>query len=145
MNETLLSAEGWPKRILRGVLALAMTGIGILHFTDPEPFVRIVPGALPAPLVLVYVSGLAEIAGGVGLLIPALRRAAGWGLIALYVAVFPANINMALNNIPLGNEPVPTWALWARLPFQILFIAWAYWVSIAKPKTLGRDQAHTQM
>jgi uncharacterized membrane protein len=126
--------EGLVKKILRVILALAMISIGILHFTSPEPFVRIVPAALPAPLMLVYVSGIAEIAGGIGILIPALRRAAGIGLIALYVAVFPANINMALNHLPLGNDPVPTWALWMRLPFQIVFIALAYWVAVARPR-----------
>ncbi|MDC3956097.1 DoxX family protein [Polyangium jinanense] len=122
--------ESRVKVALRVVLALAMIGVGILHFTSPEPFVHIVPAALPAPLALVYVSGVAEIAGGVGLLIPRLRRAAGIGLIALYVAVFPANINMAIHEIPIGEDPVPEWALWARLPFQIVFIAWAYWVGV---------------
>jgi uncharacterized membrane protein len=126
--------EGLAKKIFRLLQALTMTGIGILHFTSPEPFVRIVPAALPAPLALVYVSGIAEIAGGLGLLIPAVRRAAGIGLIALYIAVFPANINMALNHLPLGNEPVPTWALWMRLPFQFVFMACAYWVAVANTR-----------
>jgi uncharacterized membrane protein len=136
--------EGLVKKILRVILALAMIGVGITHFTSPEPFVRIVPAALPAPLALVYVSGIAEIAGGVGIMIPALRRTAGIGLIALYVAVFPANLNMALNHLPLGNDPMPTWALWMRLPFQIVFIAWAYWVAVAKTRTnaSGHDSAH---
>lgn len=128
-GQTITMSEGRAKPILRAVLALAMTSVGILHFVSPEPFVHIVPAALPAPLALVYISGVAEIAGGIGVMIPKLRRAAGLGLIALFIAVFPANINMALNNIPLGNDPVPTWALWARLPFQFLFIGWAYWVA----------------
>ncbi|HVK63179.1 MAG TPA: DoxX family protein [Polyangium sp.] len=122
--------ESRVKVVLRIVLALAMMGVGILHFVSPEPFVRIVPAALPAPLALVYVSGVAEIAGGVGLLIPRLRRAAGIGLIALYIAVFPANINMAIHEIQVGDDPVPAWASWARLPFQLVFIAWAYWVGV---------------
>jgi uncharacterized membrane protein len=126
--------DSLAKKILRIVLAIAMTVIGILHFTSPEPFVGIVPQALPAPLMLVYLSGIAEIAGGVGILIPALRRAAGIGLIALYIAVFPANLNMALNHLQIGNDPMPTWALWGRLPFQIVFIAWAYWVAVARPR-----------
>jgi uncharacterized membrane protein len=135
MTTSPAPVDGWLKKLLRVELALIMTGIGILHFTSPEPFVRVVPAALPAPLALVYLSGIAEIAGGVGLMIPPLRRAAGIGLIALYVAVFPANVNMAVNNLPLGNVLVPTWALWARLPFQIVLIAWAYWVAVAKPRT----------
>jgi uncharacterized membrane protein len=108
--------------------------VGIDHFVNPEPFVRIVPAYLPAPLALVYVSGAAEIAGGAGLFLPKLRRAASFGLIALYVAVFPANLNMALHDVPLGEEHLPPAALWGRLPLQLLFIAWAYWVGKPSPK-----------
>ena len=105
-----------------------MVAIGALHFARPKPFVRIVPKFLPAPLALVYVSGFFEILGGIGLLIPDTRAWAAWGLVALYVAVFPANIYMLTNNISLNpKKPIPRWALWARLPFQFLFIAWAYW------------------
>ncbi len=136
---TAAPSDGRTKTILRIILALAMTSVGVMHFTSPQPFVRIVPASLPAPLVLVYLSGIAEIAGGIGILIPAVRRAAGLGLIALYVAVFPANINMALNQIQLGNDPMPTWALWMRLPFQFVFIAWAYWVAVARSPQPPRD------
>jgi uncharacterized membrane protein len=131
--------DGLAKKILRVVLAFAMMSVGILHFTSPEPFVRIVPAILPAPLALVYLSGIAEFAGGFGILIPTFRRAAGWGLIALYIAVFPANINMALNHLPLGNDPVPLWTLWMRLPFQFVFMAWAYWVAVARTPMPQRD------
>ena len=89
-------------------------------------FEKIVPKMLPAPKLLVWISGVAEIAGGLGLLIPMTQRWAAWGLIALYVAVFPANINMAMNDLPLGRQKVPRWAQWARLPFQALFIGWAW-------------------
>jgi uncharacterized membrane protein len=116
------------KLVALWVLALAMIAIGLLHFVQPKPFVRIVPKFLPAPLALVYISGFFEIAGGVGLLIPATRVAAAWGLIALYIAVFPANIYMLTHNISLNpKKPIPRWALWARLPFQLVFIGWAYW------------------
>lgn len=105
-----------------------MITIGVLHFVTPKPFVRIVPKYLPAPLAVVYISGFFEIVGGVGLLVPATRAAAGWGLIALYIAVFPANINMLVHNISLDpKRPIPRWALWARLPLQFVLIAWAYW------------------
>ena len=83
------------------LLAVVMVAIGVLHFVRPKPFVRIVPKFLPAPLTLVYVSGFFEILGGIGLLIPETRVWAAWGLIALYVAVFPANINMLTENISL--------------------------------------------
>jgi uncharacterized membrane protein len=110
------------------LLALAMIAIGTLHFVRPKPFVRIVPKYLPAPLTLVYVSGFFEILGGIGLLVPATRAWAAWGLIALYVAVFPANVYMLMENISLDpRKPIPRWALWLRLPFQLLFIGWAYW------------------
>ena len=116
------------KPIALWALAIAMVGIGVLHFVQPKPFVRIVPKYLPAPLALVYISGFFEILGGIGLLVPATRVWAAWGLIALYLAVFPANIYMLTHNISLNpKKPIPRWALWLRLPFQFLFIAWAYW------------------
>ena len=109
-------------------LAIFMVGIGVLHFVRPKLFVRIIPKFLPAPLGLVYISGFFEIVGGVGLLIPETRALAAWGLIALYVAVFPANIYMLTHNISLDpKKPIPRWVLWLRLPFQFVFIAWAYW------------------
>ena len=115
------------KTALRFLLTALMVFIGIQHFLDPEPFVRIVPKALPAPRILVYVSGVFEILGGIGLVVPRTRRAAAWGLIALYVAVFPANVNMAVNSLPMGDRVVPPLLLWLRLPLQGLFIAWAWW------------------
>ena len=109
------------------ILALAMVGIGIAHFIWPGPFIDIVPDYLPAPRMLVYVSGVFEILGGVGLLVPPARRFSAWGLIALYVAVFPANIHMALHQItPAGTPPLPPWMPWARLPLQFALIYWAY-------------------
>ncbi|MCA9667850.1 MAG: DoxX family membrane protein [Myxococcales bacterium] len=118
--------------VMRWLLAAAMVAVGVLHFVTPAPFVKIVPALLPAPLLLVYLSGVFEIAGGLGLLLARTRRAAGWGLVALYVAVFPANINMAINNIQLGADAIPRWALWARLPLQAVLIALALWVSRAE-------------
>jgi uncharacterized membrane protein len=124
-----------PKIILRVVLALFMMGAGIKHFTDADTFVVMVPSWLPQPLWLVWISGVAELACGVGILLPAVRRAAGFGLIALYLAVFPANVNMALHDIPFRDEHVPSWALWARLPLQAVLIAWAWWVAVRRAKT----------
>ena len=113
--------------IVRALLAIFMIAIGLDHFVNPDFFVRIVPRVLPAPLVLVQVSGVFEVLGGVGLLIPRVRRAAGIGLVLLYIAVFPANVNMVLH--PELGGSIPLWALWLRLPFQIVFIALALWVS----------------
>jgi len=122
----------FPRRArvpLRILLAVAMMGVGVMHFVTPDPFVRIVPAYLPAPLALVYASGVFEILGGAGLLVKRARRAASFGLIALYVAVFPANVNMAVNDVSMnGMTHVPPALLWGRLPLQALFIAWAWWV-----------------
>jgi uncharacterized membrane protein len=116
------------KLVALWTLAVAMVGIGVLHFVRPKPFVRIVPKYLPAPLALVYISGFFEILGGLGLLLPATRAWAAWGLIALYLAVFPANIYMLTDDVSLDpKKPIPRWVLWLRLPFQLVFIAWAYW------------------
>jgi uncharacterized membrane protein len=115
------------KSFLRWVLTVVMVLQGLNHLVNPAPFVAMMPAELPWHLALVYISGVAEIAGGLGLILPATRRAAAWGLILLYLAVFPANVNMALHDIPLDGHDLPAWALWGRLPLQVLFIAWAYW------------------
>ncbi len=116
------------KPALRALLAAGMVYVGVRHFVDPAPFVAIVPEGLPAPGALVAISGACEIAGGAGLLVPFTRRAAAWGLIALYVAVFPANVNMAVNNLPFGGAHRP-FLLWLRLPLQFVLIAWAWWLA----------------
>ena len=108
------------------VLAVVMVLAGAMHFVAPKAYVRIVPRALPAPEALVVISGICEILGGLGLLVPSTRPWAAWGLIALFVAVFPANVNMAVNRIGFGRTPPPPWLLWARLPLQGVLIAWAY-------------------
>jgi uncharacterized membrane protein len=116
------------KLALKILLGVAMIGVGILHFVRPDGFVKIVPSYLPSPLALVYVSGFFEVLGGAGLLVPRTQRAAAWGLVLLYLAVFPANVNMALHGIQLDDQhPVPVAALWLRLPLQLLLIAWAWW------------------
>jgi uncharacterized membrane protein len=110
----------------RVLLAVVMVFAGVMHFVAPAGYARIVPRSLPAPRTLVLVSGVFEVLGGVGLLLPATRHLAAWGLIALFIAVFPANVNMAVNRIGFGRKPPPSWLLWARLPFQGVLIAWAY-------------------
>ena len=121
------------RTLLRTVLALAFVAAGILHLVRPRPYVRIVPDYLPAPELLVSVSGIAEVLGGVGLLVPATRRAAGIGLVALLVAVFPANVEMALHPARAGLG-LPEWALWARLPLQPALIA-AVWACAVRDRS----------
>ncbi len=111
------------KTVFRYLLSVTMVATGILHFVSPDKFAKIVPEWLPAPKALVLVSGFFEIAGGLGLLVRRTRIAAAWGLAALFAAVFPANVNMALHKIYTDNP----WILWGRLPFQGVLIAWAYW------------------
>lgn len=115
------------KVVLRWFLTVFMVLAGLNHFLDPDAYVAMMPDALPAHLALVYISGVAEIAGGLGLILPQTRRLAAWGIVLLLLAVFPANINMAINDIPLDGRDLPAWALWGRLPLQALFIAWACW------------------
>jgi uncharacterized membrane protein len=111
------------RTVLRRLAAIFFVVAGTFHFLKPEMYLQIMPPYFPAPQLLVAVSGIAEIAGGIGLLIPRLRRAAGWGLIALLFAVFPANIYMVQHPERFHFAP---WILWARLPLQFVFIAWVW-------------------
>jgi uncharacterized membrane protein len=113
------------RAISRWVLTIFMVGAGVNHFYNSPSYLGMMPAVLPAPLALVYVSGVAEILGGLGLILPATRRLAAWGLIALFIAVFPANLNMAVNHLPLGTRELPSWMLWGRLPLQLVLIWWA--------------------
>jgi uncharacterized membrane protein len=115
------------KENLRVVLAVAIMVVGVLHFAVSDPFVKIMPPYLPYHLELVYISGFFEILGGIGLLVPPVSQAAAWGLILLFIAVFPANINMAVNNINLPGIADSPALRWGRLPFQAVLIAWAWW------------------
>lgn len=115
------------KEILRGILAICTIIVGITHFIRPEQYARIVPSQFPHPVALVYISGVFEILGGIGLMIPLVSVAAAWGLIALFIAVFPANINQALHSIPIEGIPHHPILYWVRLPFQAVLIAWAWW------------------
>ena len=110
------------------LLAAVFVGAGVLHFVKPRVFEAIVPPSLPAPRLLVYLSGVAEVLGGAGLLVPALRVWAGWGLAALLVAVFPANLYMAQRSDRFARL-APRWLLLARLPLQAVLIVWVLWAS----------------
>jgi uncharacterized membrane protein len=112
-------------------LGLFFLAAGALHFLRPAAYEAIVPDALPARRELVYASGLAEIAGGAAVLPARTRRAAGWWLIATLVAVFPANVNMAVNAQRFRRVPEPL--LWLRLPLQALLVLWAWRVAAKRP------------
>ena len=117
---------------LRGPIPLGITFLfaGAMHFIRPRWYFAIMPDYLPAHRELVYASGVAEAAGGAGVLLAATRRAAGWWLIATLIAVFPANLWMAQN--PDRYKDVPKAALYARLPFQLVFIGWVWRVALRR-------------
>jgi uncharacterized membrane protein len=107
--------------------ALLYIAAGTLHFIKPEAYIRIMPPYLPWHQPLVLISGAFEILGGAGLLFPRVRRAAAWGLIALLIAVFPANIYMATNPIDAGASSIAPILRWGRLPVQVLLVWWLLW------------------
>ncbi len=109
---------------LRSLAAPFFVIAGALHFVKPEPYRAIMPKWVPAPDAMVALSGVAEIAGGAGLAVPGTRRPAGWGAAASLIAIFPANLEMALHPERFPQVPGGRHALWARLPLQALFIAW---------------------
>ena len=114
-----------------------MVVLGVLHFVALDAFAQIIPPELPSPRALVWISGVFEILLGLALVPEKTRRMAGFGLVALYVAVFPANVYMAVANVRVRDlPPAPPALLWGRLPFQVLFIAWALWVSRSRSQPL---------
>lgn len=122
--------RSWPKRIGLLLLAAFFAYAGVNHFTNPAFFEAIVPSWLPGPpLLVVYVSGFFEILGALGALLPQTRALAGWGLVALLVAVFPANAQMAIESERWVAAGTPLWALYLRLPLQLVLIAWAWWAT----------------
>jgi uncharacterized membrane protein len=112
-----------------GALAIMFLVTSTAHFTGMKyDLAAMMPEPLPNDLWIIYLTGVFEIAGAIGLLIPRTRRLAGIGLVLLLIAAFPANVNAALNGIPFGGEP-PT-PLWLRTPEQLLYIGMVWWTSI---------------
>jgi uncharacterized membrane protein len=116
------------------LVATVFVVAGSLHFVNAPIYERIVPPYLPAHAQLVAISGFFEILGGVGVAIPQTRRAAGIGLIALLVAVFPANLYMAADAGTFASF-LPAWALYARLPLQFVLALWVFNATVTAPKT----------
>jgi uncharacterized membrane protein len=115
------------RELTREFFAALFIGAGVLHFAAPSFWVPLVPTYLLAPKFLVLVSGFFEILGGVGLLIPQLRTAAGWGLVALLIAVFPAHVHVWRNDVPFAGIVLPWWGHALRMPLQAVFIAGVIW------------------
>jgi len=116
----------------RVALALFFIIAGASHLIAPAGYLAIMPAYIPWPAAMVALSGAAEILGGLGICFRSTRRSAGWWLIALLIAVFPANIHAISTGMVIGGHSVPAWMLWARLPFQLLFIVWVYRVCLRR-------------
>lgn len=116
------------KVILRVLLALVYFVAGVLHLKSPAGFLAITPAWVPVPEYVVAFTGVAEIAGAAGLLIPRVRRAAGIGLALYALCVWPANFNHAVNDLTIGDDNLSWWYHGPRLAFQPVFIWLALWV-----------------
>lgn len=114
-----------PGRAARG-LAFFFVVAGTLHFIRPREYEAIVPPYVPRAREVVAVSGVAEILGGLSALSPRLRPFTRWWLTALLVAVFPANVHLAVRPEQVRSLSIPRWLLWARLPAQAVFVAWVW-------------------
>jgi uncharacterized membrane protein len=132
MNHDSNATVGRLKQPLRYVMGIFYVVAGVMHFIAPKVYARVVPPQFPQPVTLVHLSGFAEIVLGIGVMIRRTRRRAAWGLIALLLAVFPANVHMATNE--MVPAAVPDWAddiarvaLWVRLPLQGVLLLWAWW------------------
>ena len=120
---------------LKGRIAATVMFIltGISHFTNTAAFLEITPDFIPATKEMIYLSGILEILGAIGLQIPRFRKFSAWGLILLLIAVFPANINAAVNDIRTEVAfGIGSWYLWVRLLFQPVFIWWVWWSALKK-------------
>lgn len=113
--------------------ALLYVVAGTLHFIKPDTYLKIMPPYIPWHLAMVAVSGGFEILGGLGLLVPQMRRAAAWGLVALLTAVFPANVYMATNPIDAGAASIAPVLRWVRLPLQLILVWWLLWCTRPRP------------
>lgn len=123
-----MAAEGKIRRIARLLLALAYGAVGVIHLKSPEAFLAIMPDMVPFPREVVLATGVAEIAGAIGLMIPRLRRAAAWGLAAYAVCVFPANIKHAVEAVAINGEVLGWGYHGPRLLAQPVIVWWALWV-----------------
>lgn len=116
------------KSILLYVMAVFYVAAGANHLVSPTVYLPMMPPYLPAHRELIWLSGVAEVALGIAVLVPMLRQWAAWGLIALLIAIFPANLHIAMQDVPLfgRSEGFGIWN-WVRLPLQAVLIAWAWW------------------
>ena len=134
------------KRGLSRLMGVTYAVAGVAHFLAPNAFARAVPPEFPRPRALVYLSGVAEVLLGVGMQFDRTRRASSWGIVALLVAVFPANVYMATDDaaaefVPDRFAGVARAAAWVRLPFQAVLVLWAWWHTLPDSESKGGDGA----
>jgi uncharacterized membrane protein len=116
------------KSVLLWLMAAFYVLAGVNHFINPDAYMPMMPPYLPWHRFLVYLSGLAEVVLGIGVLVPRWRSVSAWGIIALLIAIFPANLHIALHNVPVfGAEEGAGIFNWIRLPLQGVLILWAWW------------------
>ena len=140
MNQPYAAPQSLARRLARWVLALAYLVAGIAHLRSPAGFLAITPSWVPWPEAVVFFTGLAEIAGAGGLMIPRLRRAAGIGLALYALCVWPANFNHAWNDIALGGKHLTWWYHGPRLALQPVIVWWALWAGGVTDWPFGRKR-----
>ena len=119
------------KQALLWVMGIGYVFAGVLHFVTPDSYLPMMPEWVPAHLPMVYLSGAAEVVLGAAVLEPKLRRAAAYGIIVLLIAIFPANVHIAVHDIPVFGAAEGAGAMnWVRLPIQALLIVWAWWYTL---------------
>lgn len=123
--------DSWPAAIRVGLAAMLFTSVA--HFNSlRHELARMIPPGVPSPMGMVYFTGLCEIAGAIGLLVPRTRRAAAAALIVFFLAILPANIHAARAGLTLAGKPVTPVAV--RIPVQVVFIALAWWSGIRRAR-----------
>ena len=127
MEKLFKLPKGIRRKIVLLSLAIFFIYFGIDHFISPDFYLSIMPPSFPLHHEAVYISGLFEIIGGMGILIYRFRKIAGWGLFALLIAVYPANIYMAVT--PSAFPDIPIFILYLRLGLQFIFLYWAYTIT----------------
>jgi uncharacterized membrane protein len=116
------------KTVLLWLMGIFYVVAGLNHFVNQGFYAPMMPPYLPAHMALIYLSGLAEVVLGAAVLVPSVRPLAAWGIVLLLIAIFPANVHIALHDVPPAGakEGAGIWN-WVRLPFQGVLIAWAWW------------------
>ena len=137
----MMTCLSTPQKIGFVLAAIFYVGAGVLYFLKPEPYLKLMPPYIPWHEAMVALSGACEILGGLGLLIPLTRRVAAWGLVALLIAVFPANVYMATNPVEAGAAAVSPAIRWGRLPVQALLIWWVLGSTKIRIRSRGSVQS----